>query len=269
MELIVTSGEREEKLEVEAEGAGTYLVHLGSRCYRVDTATTSSGLDSFLIRRSAGDSRAPDGNGPQEQWEVSVRRQAEGDYAVSSAGPLPATAVTVMDPLTHRAREALGASGEHAHDLAALTRLDVERERGREFRDRDVAARLRDHRVEGGDLDGHRGHAGGERPRVNEHSKRVREHLERRPPGVGGDDETAGGETRRNVEDDRPRAGLRRRIRARREPHEALVPRLEVGAGLDGRAANGGVQFEAVRAARQRRHVDRDLGGGAEPGAEV
>ncbi|MCB1032377.1 MAG: hypothetical protein KDD47_00905, partial [Acidobacteria bacterium] len=120
MELIVTSGEREEKLEVEAEGAGTFLVHLGSRCYRVDTATTSSGLDSFLIRRSAGDSRAPDGNGPQEQWEVSVRRQAEGDYAVSSAGPLPATAVTVMDPLTHRAREALGAgAAAGAHRINA------------------------------------------------------------------------------------------------------------------------------------------------------
>jgi biotin carboxyl carrier protein len=94
MDLIVRSGEREEKVRIR-RGDGGYEVTVGDRTYQVDAATARSGLYSLRI---AG-----------VQHEVAVSRQGEGAWQVSTS--LGSERVEVADPLTHLAARAGSAKG--------------------------------------------------------------------------------------------------------------------------------------------------------------
>ena len=94
MELIVRHKGREEKVHLERTGSG-YRVGVGEASYEVDVARAGGGVHSLLIGG--------------RQHEVTVRRQKEGVYWVSSAAG--AGEVELMDPLTYLARAAHEASG--------------------------------------------------------------------------------------------------------------------------------------------------------------
>jgi biotin carboxyl carrier protein len=98
VELIVRSGEREERMKVRQNGDG-YEVTLGDRTYQVDAATARAGLRSLLIQGA--------------QHEVAVSRQKE-DYWVST--PAGAGPVSVTDPLTHLASQTRGGAGRRRRD---------------------------------------------------------------------------------------------------------------------------------------------------------
>lgn len=94
MNLVVRSGEREEKVEIRRIGGG-FEVTVGGRAYRVDAAAARAGLHSLRI----------DG----AQHEVAVRAQGEGAWWVSTAQG--GGAVAVSDPLTHLASQTRGGKG--------------------------------------------------------------------------------------------------------------------------------------------------------------
>lgn len=111
MELIVTAGDRQETVSIEENAPGRYTVRLGEKLLSVSSEATRAGLRSLLVRRAAeGSSDLPE-EGPQQQWEVAVASPAGSIYSVAPAGPREAAPVTVVDPLTFKAQEALGASG--------------------------------------------------------------------------------------------------------------------------------------------------------------
>ncbi len=104
MELVVRQGEREEKVTVRrAEPpADVYLVTVGDRTYRVDSAAAGSTL-SLRLGDAGGE---PAG----EQHEVSVRPLPGGVYQVTTAAG--SVAVEVVDPLTALVRRGgTGAGG--------------------------------------------------------------------------------------------------------------------------------------------------------------
>ena len=111
MELIVTSGDRQETVSIAEESPGLFTVHLGSKVFRIHSETADSGLRSLLVR-SAEDSSEPPREGTQRQWEVTAQHQGEGAFSVAPVGPREALPVRVVDPLTHQAQEAIGASGK-------------------------------------------------------------------------------------------------------------------------------------------------------------
>ncbi|MGH9379275.1 MAG: acetyl-CoA carboxylase biotin carboxyl carrier protein subunit [Thermoanaerobaculia bacterium] len=94
MELIVRSGEREERVEVVRRGAG-YEVRMGERVVHVDHAQAHGALASLVI----------DGR----QVEVSVHRRGNGSYQV--AGRSGIHEVEVIDPLTWLAQQTHGPAG--------------------------------------------------------------------------------------------------------------------------------------------------------------
>lgn len=100
MELIVTQGERQERVRIERTPEG-FEVHVGEIRYRVDAADAGGGLHSLLI--------ADDGVSPQ--FEVAVELRGAG-YQVEVGGySPPAPTVDVADPLTHLARESKASAG--------------------------------------------------------------------------------------------------------------------------------------------------------------
>ncbi len=121
MELIVSVGRREETVAIEEDGQDCYLVRLGDRSYRVNSVATGPGLRSLLVKKVSPGQEDPAEKDSQRQWEISVRPLAEDSYEVSAAGPRASVRVTVEDPLTHQAREALGESGKSGpHRVEAL-----------------------------------------------------------------------------------------------------------------------------------------------------
>ena len=102
MELIVRHLGREEKVHLERTGSG-YRVGVGEASYEVDVARAGGTVHSLLIGG--------------HQHEVTVRRQKEGVYWVSSAAG--AGEVELMDPLTHLARAAHEASAGGAVRVTA------------------------------------------------------------------------------------------------------------------------------------------------------
>ncbi len=93
MELIVSHLDREEKVHLERTPSG-YRVVVGEATYDVDVASAGGTIHSLLIAGS--------------QHEVSVGRQAEGLYRVSTVEGT--SEVELMDPLTYLARAAHQAS---------------------------------------------------------------------------------------------------------------------------------------------------------------
>jgi biotin carboxyl carrier protein len=93
MELIVRSGEREEKVRVRRTDAG-YEVVVGDRAYEVDAQLTPAGVYSLSFGGV--------------QHEVSVRPRGEEHAVTSRHGT---TAVSVTDPLTHLATQSRGGKG--------------------------------------------------------------------------------------------------------------------------------------------------------------
>ncbi|HEX6902018.1 MAG TPA: biotin/lipoyl-containing protein [Thermoanaerobaculia bacterium] len=102
MNLVVRSGEREEKVEVRRIDGG-FEVTVGERTYRVDAAAARAGLHSLRI----------DG----AQHEVAVRAQGEGAWWVSTAQG--GGAVAVSDPLTHLASQTRGGKGGRRRERVA------------------------------------------------------------------------------------------------------------------------------------------------------
>lgn len=94
MELIVTSGERREKVRVERDGAAA-TVTIGDRTYHLDAAQLFDDFESLLIEG--------------RQYEVAVRRETPSRYRVLSEGP--DEVVEVVDPLTALAESAAAAAG--------------------------------------------------------------------------------------------------------------------------------------------------------------
>jgi biotin carboxyl carrier protein len=94
VDLVVRSGEREERVKVRREG-DVYEITLGGRVIRVDAAVSRAGVYSFRIEGA--------------QHEVAVRRQAEGVYRVSARED--SALVEVADPLTHLAAQTRGGKG--------------------------------------------------------------------------------------------------------------------------------------------------------------
>jgi len=104
MELIVLDGEREEKVTVQRAGAG-FRVTVRERTYEVDSRVTRRGA-----RGGTGESGTDllslrvDGS---RHHEVAVRRDpASRNSRYHVAVGAVATAVEVVDPLTHLARKA-------------------------------------------------------------------------------------------------------------------------------------------------------------------
>lgn len=93
MEVVIRSGPREERAEVEKTADG-YEVRIGDRSWRVDRAQARGALASLLI----------DGR----QYEVVVRADNGGSYRVSTAHGTHQ--VDVIDPLTWLAQQAHGAA---------------------------------------------------------------------------------------------------------------------------------------------------------------
>lgn len=102
MDLVVSSGDREEKVTLRRRGH-EYEVTLGDKTYRVDAEVTRSGERSRLLSLRIDGSR---------HHEVAVHRPSasqDGSYEVTTDS-VPRK-VEVVDPLTHLAREAHGAKG--------------------------------------------------------------------------------------------------------------------------------------------------------------
>lgn len=93
MDLIVRHGDREEKVRVRRID-DSYEITIGDRVYQVDAVPVGNGARSLRI----------DG----AQHEVAVRRQGDGWTVVSREG---ASAVEVVDPLTHLSRQTRGGKG--------------------------------------------------------------------------------------------------------------------------------------------------------------
>jgi glutaconyl-CoA/methylmalonyl-CoA decarboxylase subunit gamma len=102
MNLVVRSGEREEKVEVRRIDGG-FEVTVGGRTYQVDAAAARASLHSLRI----------DG----AQHEVAVRAQGEGAWWVSTAQG--GGAVEVSDPLTHLAAQTRGGKGSRRRERVA------------------------------------------------------------------------------------------------------------------------------------------------------
>ncbi|HVS04144.1 MAG TPA: biotin/lipoyl-containing protein [Thermoanaerobaculia bacterium] len=102
MELIVTVGERQERVRVERDGAG-WTVRVGAAAYRVDQQALGPHHRSLLV---AG-----------EQHEVVVLPRGEGRYWVSSrrGGAL----VAVTDVLSHLAAVAAGGAARRSQRVTA------------------------------------------------------------------------------------------------------------------------------------------------------
>ena len=94
MELIVRHQDREENVHLDRTDSG-YRVVIGETTYDVDVSSAGGTIHSLLIEG--------------RQHEVSIRRQREGVYHVSSA--TGTDEVELMDPLTHLARSTHEASG--------------------------------------------------------------------------------------------------------------------------------------------------------------
>lgn len=108
MELIVTLGDREEKVHVQHTPDG-YEVRVGETAYAVDNKAGGAGLQSFLIREEA---KAGSTDGAlRHQREVYVHAEGGGRYQVRGPGPIPAAGLTVADPLTHLAQVSRGGAG--------------------------------------------------------------------------------------------------------------------------------------------------------------
>jgi biotin carboxyl carrier protein len=103
MELIVTHGERQERVQIRHTVDG-YEVQVGETTYRVDSQGGGHGLQSFLVRRMRDGAAAP----LCFHHEVFVEHRGDGAYGLRGSGPKPVTELWVADPLTHLAQESHG-----------------------------------------------------------------------------------------------------------------------------------------------------------------
>lgn len=99
MEVVVRSGDREERVEVRrldgaarSERGGTHEVRIGERTYVVDAADLPGGTWSLRFEG--------------RQHEVSVRARGEGIYEVGAEGR--SAPVEVLDPLAFLAQQSSG-----------------------------------------------------------------------------------------------------------------------------------------------------------------
>lgn len=102
MELIATSGERQERIRVE-RSTDAYRVTVGERTYEVAARSLGPFVRSLLV----------DG----EQHEAAVFRGKNGRYRIGWSGRT--TDVDVVDPLTHLAEEAHAAGGRGGRQIVA------------------------------------------------------------------------------------------------------------------------------------------------------
>jgi len=103
VELIVRSGEREERVHLVATANG-YRVEIGDRGYDVDVVAGRTGLRSLLVGG--------------RQHEVAVRPVGERQMRVTTASG--AAVLEVMDPLTRLALESHGGKAATAGVVHAL-----------------------------------------------------------------------------------------------------------------------------------------------------
>lgn len=94
MDLIVAHEERQEKVQV-SRSEGGWQVLVGETAYHVDAVRVSDGVHSLVV----GDC----------QFEVTVRREADGRYRLSTCNGHGGNGVVeVTDPLTFLAQESRG-----------------------------------------------------------------------------------------------------------------------------------------------------------------
>ncbi len=97
MEVIVRSGDREERMQVRrldgaARSPGTHEIRIGERTYVIDAADLPNGAWSLRLEG--------------QQHEVSVRPRGGERYEVHAEGR--STSVEVLDPLTFLAQQSSG-----------------------------------------------------------------------------------------------------------------------------------------------------------------
>lgn len=100
LELMARHGDREARVRLRRTEGG-YEVTVGERTWLVGHAAPAPGVQSLIVRSGEGERGA--------QREVSVRRLADGSYAVAAGGVT--SVVEVADPLTHLARQGAGGAG--------------------------------------------------------------------------------------------------------------------------------------------------------------
>jgi biotin carboxyl carrier protein len=97
MQLVVRAGGRTERLTIERRGErGRYSVVLGDRRHEVDTRALGPFVISLLVSG--------------ESHETAVFKSGDGRYNVDWRGR--SYEIELVDPLTHLAEEARGASGK-------------------------------------------------------------------------------------------------------------------------------------------------------------
>lgn len=103
MRLVARAGGRTEHVRIErvaSQGAGSYVVTIGDRDYEVDTRALGPFVISLLVSG--------------ESHETAVFRSRDGHYSVGWRGR--SFEVELVDPLTHLAEEARGASGQRGKE---------------------------------------------------------------------------------------------------------------------------------------------------------
>jgi biotin carboxyl carrier protein len=95
MKLVVHQHDRDQEVAVERAAAG-WRVTVGDRAYEVDAQDTAEGLVSLVI------------DGVQREIKVQPLPSTPGTgrYRITTGGSAVPAEVTVLDPLTHLARQA-------------------------------------------------------------------------------------------------------------------------------------------------------------------
>ena len=90
MELVVRSGEREERVIVERAGdGGRFRVRIGDVVHEVEAAAVGATMRSLVVGG--------------RQHEVAVQTDGDGRYRVTANGEI--ASVEVLDPLAHLAQQ--------------------------------------------------------------------------------------------------------------------------------------------------------------------